>query len=136
ERGNPDEKNNKDHVALHLDLLWGVGVGSEVTPVPMRDEGGKELALADGPLGRPAQDRVCMRRVRPAEQVPAVPQRAQDIRGTEPCDGREKSVEEPAREPPTALDVREPHASCSALCAAASRSAAAPNAAETMTSKS
>jgi hypothetical protein len=58
----------------------GVGVRSKVTLVEARHECGEELALADRPLGRAPHDRLCVRGMRPPEQMLSISRKPETAR--------------------------------------------------------
>ena len=74
--------------------------------------------------------------MRPPEEMLSVSECSYNIGCPEARESAHKSVEQSGREPISPLDVAEPHAFSSARRAAATRSFAAPNAAEMMISNS
>lgn len=114
----------------------GVGIGSKHALVEPRDEGGKQLAFADGPWGRAPHDRLGMDRVRLTEEGLPIRESSHDVGRSKARHDSNHRVAHAVRQMLAAFHSFESHARPTASSAAVARSSAAPIAAATISSKS
>jgi hypothetical protein len=114
----------------------GVGIRSKHALVEPRHEGSKQLAFADGPLGRTPHDCLGVDGVRLAEEGLPVCEGAHDVRRSKARHDSDHRVEQAVRQALAAFHDFQSHARPTASSAAFKRCPAAPTAAATITSKS